>query len=282
MSDVNETITNASLDVEKITFSDRSLPKVSRFLLGGFHWYSRRLLRKNFNAVRVARGSQPAIASDQSLVCFVNHPGWWDPLLAFLTNQLCFPGRVVFTPIDQQSLAQYPVFRQLGFYGIEMDSIEGARQFLGVTRQLLLNPTTAIWVTPGGAFSDVRRRTKFQPGLAHIAASKQKATLLPVAFEYVFWEERTPEALIEFGEPIEIQRQRQSKSQWQNFLEERLAQTQASLAEKAVARDYKTFDLLLSGSAGVGGGYDLVRRTKAILRRQSFDPRHCRGEGVPS
>lgn len=277
---VSDTVSSAKVNVAAQAAGDLEMPQVSRFLLGGFHWYLRRLLRKNFNAVRIAKGTRPALHADQAVVCFVNHPGWWDPLLAFLSNQLCFRDRTVYTPIDKKSLAQYPVFRRLGFYGIDMDSIDGARQFLGVTRRLLQDTSSAIWITPGGRFSDVRQRTSFQPGLAHIAASRQNATLLPVAFEYTFWEERTPEALIEFGAPIDIREQHRSKADWQGYLEDCLERTQASLAEKVISRDYQRFDLLLGGSAGVGGVYDVMRRARALIRMRAFNPRHGRSEGI--
>ncbi len=210
------------------------LPKVSAFYSFGFNWYVRRYLRRHFNAVRVAKQTAPALPADQAVICFANHPAWWDPLMAFLMNQLYFSGRTVYAPIDLEVLKQYPVFRKLGFYGIDMQSLEGAKRFLSTTRELLKQPKTAIWMTPGGKFADARARTTFEPGLPHVAASTSGVTLVPMALEYPFWEERTPEALAEFGAPFRADDGEKSKEEWQRELEDRLAAAQASLAEKAI------------------------------------------------
>ena len=77
-------------------------------------------------------------------------------------------------------------------------------------------------MTPSGQFDDVRRRSAFQPGLGHLAASVDRVTFLPVAWEYPFWNERTPEALVEFGIPARSDRGR-DKADWHADLEQRLA-----------------------------------------------------------
>lgn len=256
--------------------SSADLPAVSPFLWRGFTRYVRRYLRRHFNAVRVARGASLDLCAGEAAICFGNHPGWWDPLIAILLHQTYFSERIAYAPIDQTALKQYPIFRKLGFYGIDLDSLEGAKRFLFVTRELLKRPTTAIWMTPGGSFADVRARTAFQPGLAHLAAHVSGVKLIPVAVEYTFWEERTPESLIEFGEGIYTESQRCSKKEWQSELELRLAVTQASLAEKVISRDASRFEVVLDGSAGVGGSYDFFRRLKSMLLGSSFDPRHGR------
>ena len=249
------------------------LPKVSPFLLRGFQWYLPKYLRKHFNALRIAKGTVPQISAETSVVCFVNHPGWWDPLIAHVLNERYLDRRLAYTPIDEDALRKYPVFKRLGFFGIDLDSLDGAKKFLGVTRQLLKSRETAIWMTPSGKFVDVRERIKFQPGLGHLAASTTNVTLLPIAWEYVFWEESTPEALIEFGQPIVASEQR-PKNWWTTTLEDRLAETQQRLAERAIARDANDWDTILDGSAGVGGWYDFLRRIRYVLTGKSFDRRH--------
>lgn len=198
-------------------------------------------------------------------------------MLAFLLNELCMPGRTVYAPIDQQALKQYPFFANLGFYGIELGELEGAKRFLSVTRAILSRREAAVWMTPSGRFQDVRSHSQFQPGLGHIASRAGQVTFLPVALEYTFWEERTPEALVEFGVPIRAGEEAKSKDEWQVDLEARLARAQASLAEKSIARDSDQFEVVLEGSAGIGGWYDFWRRIKSGLTGQAFNPRHGRG-----
>lgn len=250
------------------------LPQVSRFLLRGFRWYVPRYLRRHFNAVRVARDCVPQIPEDHAVICFANHPGWWDPLVAIYLNLRCLGGRTFYAPIDQSALQEYPVFGRLGFYGIDLNSMSGARRFLAVSRGLLQDANSAVWMTPGGRFSDPRERTVFEPGLSHLATMVPRVTLIPVAFEYPFWEQRTPEALVQFGAPLESQSRALSKAEWHRELEEQLAETQARLAEKAISRDPSEFESWLKGAAGVGGGYDFFRRLRGLLTGSGFDPRH--------
>jgi 1-acyl-sn-glycerol-3-phosphate acyltransferase len=250
------------------------MPAVSAFLCRGFNWYVPRYLRRHFHSVRVARDTAPPPAARDAIICFANHPAWWDPLIAFLLNQTYFPRRTVYAPIDDEALKRYPVFRRLGFYGIRLDTLHGARQFLATTRALLERPTTALWLTPGGQFTDVRARTTFQPGLAHLAATVPNVVLVPVAVEYTFWEERTPEVLVEFGQAVRSDPGRKSKTAWRTGLEDRLAETQASLAARAIGRHVREFDTVLTGEAGVGGWYDLLRRGRAVLSGTSFQPEH--------
>jgi len=258
------------------TRTSANLPAVSPFLWYGFTRYASRYLQRHFNAVRVAKDGAPDLSGDEAVICFANHPGWWDPLIAILLHQTYFAERTAYAPIDQQALDQYPIFRKLGFYGIDLESLEGAKRFLFVTRELLKHPSTAIWMTPGGRFADVRAPTTFEPGLAHLAANVSGVRLVPVALEYTFWEERTPEALVEFGSCVHTAARDLSKEEWQSELERQLAATQASLAQKVISRDPARFDVLLAGSAGVGGWYDFFRRMKAMLLGSRFDPRHGR------
>ena len=257
------------------------LPNVSRFLFRGFSWYVPRYLRRHFNAVRVAKATAPVLSADQAVICFGNHPGWWDPLIAFMLHRRYFSDRTMYAPIDQAALQQYPVFRKLGFYGIDLNSLDGAKRFLLITRELLKQPATAIWMTPGGDFTDVRTRVIFQPGLGHIAATVSNVTLVPVALEYTFWYQRNAEALVEFGPPIRTCSVQQSKEAWQTELEGRLAVAQASLAQKAMSRDDAQFEVVLAGSAGLGGLYDLARRVRSRLTGADFDLRH-RGRSARS
>ena len=252
------------------------VPTVSPFLSWGFGWYVHRYLRRHFNAVRVAKQTKPDLPKGEVVICYMNHPGWWDPLVGYFLNSEFLDGRTAYAPIDIQALEQYPVFRKLGFYGVDLNSFEGAKQFLAITREVIKKSQVAIWITPTGRFVDVRARSEFQPGLGHLAASAGGVMLLPVAVEYTFWEERTPEALVEFGPVIRTTRSEQSKNDWQSELESQLASAQARLAKKAIARDASQFDVALGGQAGVGGWYDFARRTRSRLNGTDFDPRHGR------
>jgi hypothetical protein len=100
-----------------------------------------------------------------------------------------------------------------------------------------------------------------------------------LAVEYPFWEERSPEVLARFGEPIEVQAQRAGTvAAWNALLEAQLRATQDALAEQAIHRDAEGFEVVLRGSAGVGGVYDVWRRLVARFRGEDFSPEHGGGD----
>jgi hypothetical protein len=135
-----------------------------------------------------------------------------------------------------------------------------------------------LWLTPQGRFSDVRERPlRFQAGLGHLAATVEDAVFLPLAIEYVHWEERLPEVLVRFGEPVRVRRgvgRVQEAAFWTARLEHNLEQTQDVLAAESQRREPGDFQVLLQGRAGVGGSYDGWRRARAWFRGEAFRPEH--------
>jgi hypothetical protein len=98
--------------------------------------------------------------------------------------------------------------------------------------------------------------------------------LLPLAIEYPFWEEKFPEALARFGEELPASDAGMGPSDWTAVLETRLEEAQDALAAEALARDTARFEVLLGGSAGVGGVYGVWRRLKARVKGERFRPEH--------
>lgn len=254
------------------------LPRQSEWLLRWFTAYARGYVARHFHAVRLLGAAPAAPPPGMPLVIYLNHPSWWDPLLCLLARAAFFAERRSFTPIEAAMLARYRFFGRLGFFGIEPNSVRGAAQFLRVAATILRAPKAALWLTPQGRFCDARQRPAgFKPGLGHLAARLERAVFLPLALEITYWEERTPEALLHFGRPIEALRQTPCPpAAWTARLEAALEQAQEALAAAAMRRDPAEFRVLLRGAAGVGGGYDLWRRLRAAWRGETFTPEHGR------
>lgn len=252
-------------------------PRPWPLLVRSFVRYTNYYLRRHFHSVRVARADFPVPPpADQPLIVFLNHPSWWDPLVAIGLAFRCFPERTPYAPIEAGALRQYQFFSRLGFFGIEPGTRRGAAAFLRVGQGILARPATALWVTPGGEFSDPRvRPVTLRSGLAHLARRLPRGTLLPLAIEYPFWEERAPEALARFGAPIVIEREGdRTAAEWTALLGRRLEAAQDALARDACRRDHSAFAVLLRGASGVGGAYDLWRRVRAGVRGTTFRPQH--------
>lgn len=256
------------------------LPRRVAWLLNGFRWYVRRFLRKNFHAVRLSLGGAAVPADGEPLLIVTNHPSWWDPMLgAFLLD--LFPKHAHYGAIDADMLEKYRVFQKLGFFGIDTKSLRGAAQFLKTGTAILSAPGRAVWVTAQGEFADVRRRPlNLKPGVGHLAARMPRGWVLPIAFEYCFWNERTPEALVRIGEPVPIREgeapaePKVAAKAWTVRIETALTQTLDALNADAMSRDPARFRTLLGGKTGAGGAYDFVRRLGSWVRFKRFDPTH--------
>jgi len=251
------------------------LPRISPWLLRWFHAYARRYLARHFHAVRVTRETALAIPPDVPLVVFMNHPGWWDPLVGLVLSRACFPDRTHYAVMESAALDRYRFFQRLGFVGVEVGTRRGAGQFFRLASTILDRPATALWMTPEGRFSDPRQPSNFCPGLAHLARRLPRGALLPVAVEYPFWEERSPEALVAIGKPILLERSGPlSVDDWNERLQTSMDETKRRLAAMAVGRQADAFEVLIRGSAGVGGVYDAWRRLWAWVRGETFLREH--------
>ena len=249
-------------------------PRISASFLRFFACYSRIFLRRHMHALRVVRGSAPPPLNGRPLIVCMNHPSWWDPLVALTLARSTFADRNHYGPMDAAALAKYPMFERLGFFGIEPDSVQGGATFLRNGRAILADPRSALWVTGEGAFTDVRTRpVKLKPGIGRLLRFTNNAAVIPLAIEYTFWEERSPEVLACWGEPL-LACDGDPTAAIESGLESALDR----LSHLAQTRQHSAFDVVLSGSAGVGGIYDLWRRLRARLRGHRFAPHHGREE----
>jgi diapolycopene oxygenase len=250
-----------------------ALPRRSGWLVRLFTSYCRRYLGRNFHAVRLAAGTRP-IDPAGPLVIVMNHPSWWDPLVGFVLAEL-LPGRAVYGPIDAMALGKYRFFERLGVFGVDQQGRQGGLTFLRRSLAVVAQPGTMLWVTGQGRFTDPRERpVRLKPGLGHLLRRLDNATLLPVAVEYPFWDERFPEVLTRFGTPLLVRGQEHTAEEWTQLAENALAATQDVLAVDALSRDPRRFETLVGGKVGVGGVYDLWRRLKALLRGHRFRAGH--------
>jgi hypothetical protein len=183
--------------------------------------------------------------------------------------------RIHYAPIDERGLAQYRFLERVGLFGIEPGTPRGGLRFLRLCREILAHPESVLWITAQGEFVDPRDRPiRLKPGIGHLAHRQPVGTIVPLALEYPFWNDRCPEALARFGRPIPLEVAERSPADWTALLESALQDTQDALARRACRRDPALFETLLSGTAGVGGVYDAWRRLRARLRGRTFRPEH--------
>jgi hypothetical protein len=82
--------------------------------------------------------------------------------------------------------------------------VTGVRQFLTESEDLLA-AGHCLAVTAQGQFADPRLRPlRLRRGVARLLAGAPGRVAIPVALEYAFWNNRLPEALVSFGNPVTL------------------------------------------------------------------------------
>lgn len=230
-------------------------------------------LAQHFNAIRLSRSAECEIDPQRPLVFFLNHPSWWDPLTAFAIARSIVPDRYPCAPIERNALRRYPLLDRLGLFGVD-STASGTKTFLQTATAVASHPTTSLWFTPEGRFTDPRDRPlRFRLGIGHLA-KRIEGQFVPVAIDYRFWDERLPEILVRLGTPIETGNQSIGPEEWTARFEESLAIALDRLAIDAASREATRFETILSGRSGVAPGYDVVRRLVAMAKGTRYEPRH--------
>ena len=244
-------------------------PAMFRF----FAWLFARNLSASFHAVRLL-GAPPDMAGP--LVAVVNHPSWWDAVITIWLSSTLFADRRCFAPMDAKMLARYRFFGRIGAFGIEAGSRQGAAHFLAVSERVLAEPDGMLIVNAQGRFSDVRERPiSILPGLAHLARRVPGVTFVPLAIEYAFWDERRPNVLLRFGQPVSTTAvDGRSVSDVAAHLSDALEAAMNELSEASQTRDAGRFRTLMVGRVGINPFYDLWRRARALARGRRFSPAH--------
>ena len=232
----------------------------------------RREVRRHFRALRLLRPGVPDLPDGAPLVVYANHPSWWDPAVFMALASTIFRDRESYGVMEAEALDRYAFMKRIGLFGVEPDSRAGAARLLRVGAHVLAGPGRMIWLTAQGRFADARARPLgLKAGLAHLMARTPGAVALPLALEYTYWTEKTPEALAAFGAPS---RGLGDAGTWRAGLEHNLAATMDTLAAAGMARDPASFDRVIGGTAGVGGVYGTWQRLRALAAGRAYRPDH--------
>ncbi len=250
--------------------------KPSRALLRFFDMYLYFFVRRHFHALRLAGAEQWPHGKRPLVVC-LNHPSWWDPLTAILLSRFLERGADHYAPMDALAFSRYGVFDKLGLFPVEQGTPRGAAQFLRTAAQLFTDKNAVLWVTPQGGFTDARSRpVTFRPGLDALLRRAPEVTVLPLAIEYTFWDERLPEALALLGKPLLFSKGRcgaVSETPGEQVAGA-LGRAQDALAALSAKRDPSLFTPVLAGATGTSGIYGGWQRIRAAVRRERFSGEH--------
>jgi 1-acyl-sn-glycerol-3-phosphate acyltransferase len=253
-----------------------NVPAISKPVLWFFRRIVRGYFRRHFHAVRIA-GAERFRGVTGPVIVYANHTSWWDPMVSVLLAAELKPERGHYAPMDAEALEKYGILKRIGIFPVEMKTARGAVQFLR-TGEAILKAGGVLWVTPQGRFCDPRERPlEFKPGMAalaaRVAAAHGECTLLPLAIEYPFWDERLPETLLYFAEPVRVAAGEDAEAVQARAVEA-LEAAMEDMKERAVARRADGFELLAQGSLGAGGFYALGKRARAWVTRRPYVAEH--------
>jgi 1-acyl-sn-glycerol-3-phosphate acyltransferase len=275
-----------------------SLPRPSRRMLAWFSLYLRWYVPRHFRALRVAHSARfvegvhpssggsfrpsspggtpdPAAAAGPAVLVALNHPSWWDPLTCILISRHLLPGYDHYAPMDAAEAARYRILASMGLFPVEQNSPRGAAQFLRAGKEILSRPKSLLWITPQGEFTDARQRpVEFRPGLSALVARLPEAVVIPLAIEYVFWNERLPEVLVNCGSPVVFRGEAANAAAIDAQLVAALTATQDELAALALARNPSRFETVLDGQTGTGNIYALWQRARSFVTGQAYHREH--------
>lgn len=238
-----------------------------------FAWYVRRLLAKDFEALRAIPGSLGVLESlaraDGPAVVVMSHASWWDPLVGFHLHRLTgAPGtkpRAGLAPMDAAQLARFGFFRKLGVFGVDPDDRRSAGAMVAYARERFAAcPRTTLWITAQGRFTDPREAVTLRPGAAMVAARTPGVRVACLAVEYAFWQERKPGVFLaceEVGAPAG--EGARSSGAWQRAMTAGLSGAAERLARAVIGRDPGAFEHVGTARFGrVNPAFDLWQRLR--------------------
>jgi 1-acyl-sn-glycerol-3-phosphate acyltransferase len=240
------------------------VPPISAVTYRLFARVVRRYFRAHFRSVMVQELGRLE-NSPLPLVVYANHVSWWDPMLCMLLARAFMPQRKHYAPMDAEALQRYPILKKIGIFPVDTSTAGGVAQFLR-TSEAILKFGGVLWITPQGRFADVRDLPlRFKPGLGMLATRVPGLTLLPMAIEYTFWDERLPETLTRFGQPVLIEKGA-DRADATRVLESALGATMLELQQASCTRDAAQFTVVSTGRRGSGGFYGWLQKVRGFLR----------------
>ncbi|MEI6161363.1 MAG: lysophospholipid acyltransferase family protein [Roseococcus sp.] len=230
----------------------------------------------SFSALRVAHWGEPQCPPGRPVIILANHPGWWDGVLFMLLMRRFFLERPGFTPMDAAALEKYRFMKRLGVFGVEQNSPRGAVRFLKTAGEVLREPNHMLWMNAPGRFADVRERpVPLAPGVTRLPEIAPEAVILPLAVEYLHWNEKHGETLIAFGAPLEARElvalDREARTE---RIREGMTATMDRLALDAMSREPERFRIVVDGKQGMGGLYGAWQYFRAMIRGEDHTPQH--------
>jgi 1-acyl-sn-glycerol-3-phosphate acyltransferase len=238
----------------------------NRRFAGVFLWWLRRMMARNWHAVRIDPASVDVLrrlgSEREPAVAVMNHCSWWDPLVGLWLAERFTPARQLIGPMEAQQLSKFKFFTKLGVFGLEPDHPNSLDEVVAYLQGLFrADPATILWITPQGQFADVRVPVRVRPGVAAIAARCRVRRCVSIAIEYGFWTDQRPEI---FLRAVDVPPpEGDSTTAWIRVITPAMQANSDELADAVASRDPARFTALLgAGQTRINPLYDLWLRLR--------------------
>ena len=171
----------------------------SEFVTRWFSNHAKCSLQKNFSKCSLTKESQiPTFEENIPVIAVSNHSSWWDALLGLYVGQYVFK-KEMYGVFKEEQLRRYGIFRFVGAYSVDQESLGDVKEFLRYTHELLKDTSRLLWIYPQGTLSSNNILPfDFKKGFANIAARFKKVHIFKMVVSYDFWIEPKPEIVIDF------------------------------------------------------------------------------------
>lgn len=223
-----------------------------------YWWLIRFPLWQSFDRVWVhVEGNIPG-QGEGPLICYLNHPSWWDGYMAAVINRLLLGrGLSQYVMMEEPQLRAYRFFTWAGVFSVDRHNPrEAARSVAYISRVLHREPEAVLYMFPQGEIMpNDRRPLVVFPGVAHVAKRLGRAMLAPVALRYEFRGEQRPELFVRFG-PTHTADEPGNVRMLTQEVEQRLTASVDALRQAVVSNDLSEFRVLLRGKPGINRLFD--------------------------
>ncbi len=223
-----------------------------------FYWLLvRPAFWQSFDRVRVQQVGRLPAPADSPVICYCNHPSWWDLYtLAVLDRMVLGTQFTSYGMMEEAQLRDFPFFRLLGAFSVNRHNARSAARSLAyITHELQVKPRSLLYMFPQGTITpNDQRPLHLYGGLARIVQRVPHAMLYPVTFRYEFRGEQRPETFVRYG-PLHTVAGGASRDTITAELTARLTASADALRAAVVADDMQQFRVLLRGIPGINRRY---------------------------
>lgn len=203
--------------------------------------YNRWLLRRHFQQIYLDRSGR--MTEGRPTLFIANHSNWWDALLVLQLNEEILQ-RDMYAMMLQEGLEKFPLFRKLGGFSINRNSIADIQQSLRYSMKLLSEVSDrALWLFPQGAVQHQEiRPIELMSGLGAMVERIYDLQVVPVLFYYTHDEDRKPSVYIRFTDALVLDEECRVRKIATRIAQRALQTRLDQLREEVISRRTKNFE----------------------------------------